>query len=229
MANCSWRFVVLALFVMATSRQCSAASIVEEEPVVVMETVEKMEPIESVAKNFYSNPALLALGAVLDEGVKKIVSSFSEVESAAEGMADNVVEYYKQWFVQFANDGGEYLPHLKEFYKAIPPKAYHKLILDCLRTALKQTQDHCGKLVLEHNPIHPGLKLETSRAKRSTEKMTLAKFGQSLSVWLTSIDTFVVEYLKSSIPVTCPMVELWMKELIQKVERMKPEEIKKEW
>lgn len=226
MANCLWRFVVLALFVVAASHYSSAASIVEERET---EAVDKLEPIESVARNFYSNPALLALGSVFDEGIKKIVSSFSEVENAAEGMVDNLKIYFEQWLKQIGDDAEEYTPHLKEFYKAIPAKAYHKLVIDCLKTALKQTQDHCGQIALEHNPIHPGLKLESGRAKRSTERMTLAKFGQSLSTWMTSIDTFIVEYLTNSIPVTCPMVELWLKELIEKVEMIKPEEFKKDW
>ena len=65
MANCLWRFVVLALFVVAASHYSSAASIVEERET---EAVDKLEPIESVARNFYSNPALLALGSKSKQG-----------------------------------------------------------------------------------------------------------------------------------------------------------------
>jgi len=227
MAKCSWRFAVLALCVIAASRQSGAASIADPE-VMENETVQ-MKPIESIASEYYTNPSLLALKAVFDQGLKKIVSSFSEVEQAAEGMLKNVETYVTEFGKEFFRDAEEYLPHLKEFYNAIPAKAYHKLVLDSLRTALKQSQDHCGRLALDHNPIHPGLKLDLSRTKRAAERMNLAKFGESLSTWMTSIDTFVVEYLKNSIPVTCPMLERWIKELIAKVEVMKPEEVKKPW
>jgi len=225
MANCLWHLAVLAFVVIAASHRSGAAVVPEGETFAgaeIIETTEGSVPL-------YQNPAFMALQSMIDVGVEKIASSFSDVEEAAEGMMDNVEEYFTRMLRQIGDDAKEFKPHLKEFYNAIPPKAYQKLVLDCLRTLLKQTQDHCGKTLLEHNPIHPGLKLDVSRAKRSAERMTLAKFGESLSTWMTTIDKFVVDYLTKAIPVTCPIAENWISELIQRVELITPEKFKADW
>jgi len=200
----------------------------ENEPEVEEDEIDT-ELIEKVVGKMYSEPQFLALGSVFEEGVMKILSSFSEVEEAAEGMANNVEKFIENAGRQLFNDLSDYAPLMKEFYSAVPAEAYHKFVLDSLITLNAHVKDHCGQVALEHNPIHPGLKLESSRRRRSSQVWTLATLGQSFSNWMTNIDNFVVEYLTKSIPITCNMIELMLQESIQKVEKMKPEEFKKKW
>lgn len=253
MAQCSWYVAVLALLLIAASRQSSAKDLprltgllsingkLPEEEADVMQhntTVEVTEEegdeidtvmIEKVVGKMYSEPQFLALGSVFEEGVMRILSSFSEVEEAAEGMVNNVEKFIDNTGRQSFKDLGDYVPLLKEFYSAVPAEAYHKFVLNSLITLHAQVKDHCGQVTLEHNPIHPGLKLDSSRRRRSSQVWTLATLGQSFSKWMTNIDNFVVEYLTKSIPITCNMMDLVLQESIQKVEKMKPEELKKEW
>jgi len=157
----------------------------------------------------------------------KITSSFLGVKLGALGLMDNFVEYFTQAGQQLTTDLQEYTPHIKEFYNALPAEAYHKLVLQILRTAQKHSKDHCGKIALKYNPFHPDLK--ATRSKRETEKMTLAKFGQALSTWMTSIDDGIAEWLTKTIPAYCPLLDEWLKDFIANVEKMNPEDVKKRW
>jgi len=226
MANClAWKLAAMALFVAAAN----AAVIVDE--------VE--EPRDGEAGISYAESALgyfnskkeqfEAHETLMEELLKKLEGSFEGVANAAEAMGKNFLVYYKKTFEQLGDDITEYVPHLKEFYNAIPASAFHKMALDSLRTMLKQNKDHCGKIDLEYNPFHPGLTAQKDRKKRETEKMTLAKFGQAISTLFTDFDNFSVEYVSKAVPMICPIIDGWLEDLIKKYEVMDPEEFTKNW
>merc|ERR1711942_110902 len=222
MANCLlWNFAVLALVASAAR----AAVIVDTEGVEHHDyNMESYHGFMGGKKQQFD-----AYGKIWHEMIKKIGSSFEGVEKAAEGMVDNFFEYFTQSVEQVFKDASEFVPHMKEFYNAIPASAVHKLTLDILRTALKQNQDHCGKIDLEYNPLHPGLKAHGARKRRETEeKMNLAKFGKAISSLFTDVDNFVVDYVSKSIPMMCPLIDEWLKEQIKKGEAMDPEDFKKQ-
>merc|ERR1739838_907129 len=223
MVNCLiWKIAVLALILAAATRDSGASVIVSE---VESESQGNGEsPVPSTDKMDQFNRFSTRLAS---EVASKVTLSFFGVRLGALGLLDNFVEYLTQAGQQFTTDLQEYTPHIKEFYNALPAEAYHKLVLQILRTAHKQSKDHCGKIILKYNPFHPDLK--ATRSKRETEKMTLAKFGQALSSWMTSIDDGVAEWLTKTIPAYCPLVEEWLKDFIANVEKMKPEDVKKEW
>lgn len=227
MANCLvWKLAAMALFVAAAR----AAVIVDAEVEQPREGVAGMSYAETAMGFFDSKKDQFAVHqALLNQLGKKLEGSFEGVATAAEAMGNNFLVYFEKTFVQLGDDVGEYVPHVKEFYNAIPASALHKMVLDFLRTMLKQNQDHCGKIDLEYYPLHPGLTAQKDRRKRETEKMTLAKFGQAISTLFTDVDNFVVEYISKSIPVICPMIDEWLKEQIAKGEAMDPEKFKEEF
>merc|ERR1711942_194513 len=172
---------------------------------------------------------LKAYGATWHEMMKKIGSSLEGVEKAADGMVDNLEKYASKMLYQFGKFNNELGPHIKEYFDAVPASAIHKLTLDFLRLSLKLTEDDCGKISLEYNPLHPGRKAPAARKRRDTEeKMTLAKFGKAISSLFTDVDNFVVDYISKSVSIKCPLAEAWFKEKIERIEAMDPEDFKKE-
>jgi len=198
MVNRLWHFAVLALIVVVASHQTDAD--IETDAHKVADLTRTFE--------------------------RKVKSSFPDVAKATEGMMVNLLEYIMRYLKQRGDDASEYVPHFKEFYDAITSRPLKKLFLDCMRTLLSQTQHHCGKVHLEHNPVHPGLQADVSRSKRSTERMTLAKFGESLSTWMTVVDKATVDYVTKAAPIACSVLEEGLKGVIQHVQRFSPEDFK---
>lgn len=207
MANCLWNFVFAALVLVVAARGSGAAAVVVDTGPTGKSHAEAQQDL---IKQLWG----------------KIESSFDSVGSAAEGMAENFGKYLDKSLRQMGRDIHDYGPHVEEFVDAIPAPVLHKMSLDFVRTALKHSEDHCGKVGLRYNPIHPGLTHET-RSKRDADPMTLAKFGQAISTVFTNIDDFVVQYVTKSQPMLCDNIEKWLKRQIAQGEAMDPEEFKK--
>jgi len=233
MASCLWKnLVVVALMVALTG----AAVVIEEEAPTEAATTAAEAAAEAAetsfvdsVKSYYdtNKNQLVVHAALLGDLGYKIGKSFKGVSKATEGLAKNFGTYFEKTVEQVVRDSAEHMPHFKAFYDAIPAPAFKKLILSSLRTVLKQSQDHCGKIDLEYYPLHPGLSAQELRRKRDTEKMTLAKFGQAISTLFTDVDNFTVEYFSKSVPMLCSLSEEWLKAQIANGEALEPEEFKK--
>ena len=76
--------------------------------------------------------------------------AFGPVLWAAGGMGDNFLTYTKKSLEVLGDDIREMEPHIKTFIQGIPNEAFKEFVLNLLRTALKQNQEHCGGVDLDY-------------------------------------------------------------------------------
>lgn len=220
MANClAWKFAALALFV-ATAR----AAVIMDAAASGEATSWKERALGYVETNKDKFSALQELSAEL---TKKVIGSFTGMRAAGKAMGGNWITYFQKSIEQIETDVKEYVPHFKEFYDAIPAPAFKKLLLDVLGKMIEQHKDHCGKVDLEYYPFHPGLTAQKDRKRRDAdEKMTLAKFGETISAFFTDADAGLVEYHTKTVAVVCPMTTEWLEAVKTRVEAATPEQLK---
>jgi len=194
------------------------------------------------------------LNVVTRKHMSKIEGSWDKVKAAADGLFDNLRNYIQQ--MRHFHDNGFSLitPFLKQFYYAIPGKAYHKLAVMTLRTYLQQAKDHCGKTILNYNPLNPKLRLrrrDTELAEirwteghperddtlveatwkrvepeEKEETMTLAKFGDAILVFLDEMSIAIMDYLDQAVPLACNTNIEWLTLMSEQVEKMDPDDFK---
>ena len=71
------------------------------------------------------------------------MEAFGPVERAAAGMGENFLTYIKKSLKVLGDDIREMAPHIDTFIQGIPNEAFKEFVLNLLRTALKQNQEHC--------------------------------------------------------------------------------------
>jgi len=220
MANCLvWKFAVLALFV-ATAR----AAVIMDAAASEEAASWKERALGHVEANKEQLSALQELSAEL---TKKMFGSYTGMRAAGKALGANWITYFEKRIEQIETDVKEYVPHFTAFYGAIPAPAFKTLILDVLGKMIEQFKDQCGKVELEHFPLHPGLSAQKDRKRREAEeKMTLAKFGEAISAFFKDADAGLVDFFTKFFGIGCPMVTDGLEALKTRVEGMTPEELK---